>query len=52
MFSIKQINDVHARLGSANTLPEYVRALKALNTSGLLRIQRFERNNSIQPLLL
>jgi hypothetical protein len=30
MFSIGQINDLHARLGSASTLPEYVRALKAL----------------------
>jgi hypothetical protein len=30
MFTIEQINDLHARLGSARTLPEYVRALKAL----------------------
>ena len=30
MFTIEQINDLHARLGSAKTLPEYVRALKAL----------------------
>jgi uncharacterized protein YbcV (DUF1398 family) len=30
MFSIEQINDLHDRLGSAKTLPEYVRALKAL----------------------
>jgi uncharacterized protein YbcV (DUF1398 family) len=30
MFSIEQINDLHARLGSAKTLPEYVLALKAL----------------------
>ena len=29
-FTIEQINDLHARLGSARTLPEYVRALKAL----------------------
>ena len=30
MFTIEQINDLHARLGSAKTLPEYVRALKTL----------------------
>jgi uncharacterized protein YbcV (DUF1398 family) len=30
MFTIEHINDVHARLGSARTFPEYVRALKAL----------------------
>ena len=30
MFTIEQINELHARLGSARTLPEYVRALKAL----------------------
>ena len=30
MFTIEQINDLHARLGSAKTLPEYVRALKAV----------------------
>jgi uncharacterized protein YbcV (DUF1398 family) len=30
VFTIEQINDLHARLGSARTLPEYVRALKAL----------------------
>jgi len=30
MFTIEQINDLHARLGSARTLPEYLRALKAL----------------------
>jgi uncharacterized protein YbcV (DUF1398 family) len=30
MFTIEQINDLHARLGSARTLAEYVRALKAL----------------------
>jgi hypothetical protein len=30
MFTIEQINDLHARLGSAKTLPEYVLALKAL----------------------
>jgi hypothetical protein len=30
MFTIEEINDLHARLGSARTLPEYVRALKAL----------------------
>jgi uncharacterized protein YbcV (DUF1398 family) len=28
--TIEQINDLHARLGSARTFPEYVRALKAL----------------------
>ena len=30
MFTIEQINAIHDRLGSAKTLPEYVRALKAL----------------------
>ncbi|MFZ0419041.1 MAG: DUF1398 family protein [Candidatus Sulfotelmatobacter sp.] len=30
MFTIEQIDDLHACLGSARTLPEYVRALKAL----------------------
>ena len=30
MFTIAQINDLHDRLGSAKTFPEYVRALKAL----------------------
>src|ERR1700740_1923768 len=30
MFTIEQINDLHGRLGSAKTLPEDVRALKAL----------------------
>jgi uncharacterized protein YbcV (DUF1398 family) len=30
MFTIEQIDDLHARLGSARTFPEYVRALKAL----------------------
>ena len=30
MFTIEQINELHARLGSARTLPEYVRALEAL----------------------
>ena len=30
MFTIDQIDDLHGRLGSAKTLPEYVRALKAL----------------------
>ncbi|MGC2446299.1 MAG: DUF1398 family protein [Candidatus Sulfotelmatobacter sp.] len=30
MFTIEQINDLHARLGSTKTLAEYVRALKAL----------------------
>ncbi len=30
MFTIEQINDLHARLGSARTFPEYVRALNAL----------------------
>ena len=30
MFTIEQINELHARLGSASTLTEYVRALKAL----------------------
>jgi uncharacterized protein YbcV (DUF1398 family) len=30
MFTIEQIDELHARLGSARTLPEYVRALKTL----------------------
>ena len=30
MFAIEQINDLHARLGSARTLPEYVLALNGL----------------------
>jgi uncharacterized protein YbcV (DUF1398 family) len=30
MFAIEQINDLHARLGSARTLQEYVLALKEL----------------------
>jgi len=30
MFTIEEINDLHARLGSAKTFTEYVRALKAL----------------------
>jgi uncharacterized protein YbcV (DUF1398 family) len=30
MFTIEQINELHARLGSAKTLPQYLRALKAL----------------------
>ncbi len=30
MFTIEHINDLHTRLGSARTLPEYVRTLKAL----------------------
>jgi uncharacterized protein YbcV (DUF1398 family) len=30
MFTLDQIDDVHARLGSAKTFAEYVRALKAL----------------------
>jgi len=30
MFTIKQIDDLHGRLGSAKTLPDYVRALKVL----------------------
>jgi uncharacterized protein YbcV (DUF1398 family) len=30
MFTIEQINELHARLGSAKMFPEYVRALKAL----------------------
>jgi uncharacterized protein YbcV (DUF1398 family) len=36
MFTIERINDLHGRLGSAKTLPEYVRALKALG------IERYE----------
>ena len=30
MFTIEQVNDLHARLGSAKTLPEYLQALKPL----------------------
>ena len=30
MFTIEQINELHAGLGSAKTFPEYVRALKTL----------------------
>jgi len=30
MFTIEQIDDLHARLGSARTFPEYVRALRAM----------------------
>ena len=30
MFTIEQINELHARLGSAKTLAEYVRALNGL----------------------
>src|SRR6185436_15816917 len=30
MFTIEQINDLHARLGEAETLFEYVRALNAI----------------------
>jgi uncharacterized protein YbcV (DUF1398 family) len=30
MFTIEQINHLHDQLGSAKTLPEYVRALQAL----------------------
>jgi uncharacterized protein YbcV (DUF1398 family) len=37
MFTIEQINDLHDRFGSAKTLPEYVRALKAIG---------FERSDS------
>ena len=29
-FTIEQINDIHDRLGNANTLADYVRALKAI----------------------
>jgi uncharacterized protein YbcV (DUF1398 family) len=36
MFTLEQINDVHARLGSAKTFAEYVRALKALG------VERYE----------
>jgi hypothetical protein len=30
MFIIEQINDLHARLASPRTFPDYVRALKTL----------------------
>jgi hypothetical protein len=31
MFTIEQINDLHVRLGSAKTFPEYAPGLKALS---------------------
>ena len=34
MFDIEQINDLHARLGKAETLFEYVRALNAIGVEG------------------
>jgi hypothetical protein len=37
MFTIEQIHDVHARLGSASTFREYVRALKAQDEYDVLR---------------
>jgi len=37
MFTIEQIDDLHARLGSAKTLLEYVRALKALRIPPMTR---------------
>lgn len=40
MFTIEQIEDLYAPLGSAKTLPEYVRALKALGV---------ERYDSLLP---
>ncbi len=36
MFTIEEINDLHARLGCAKTFAEYVRALKAIG------IQRYD----------
>jgi uncharacterized protein YbcV (DUF1398 family) len=30
VFTVERINDLHARVGSAKTFPEYVRGLKAL----------------------
>jgi hypothetical protein len=30
MFTIEQIDELHARLGSAKTLAEYVRVLRAI----------------------
>ena len=30
MFTLEQIDEIHARLGSAKTFPEYVRALNAI----------------------
>jgi uncharacterized protein YbcV (DUF1398 family) len=30
VFTIEDINDLHAQLGSARTFPEYVRALRAI----------------------
>jgi len=34
MFTIEEINDLHARLGSARTLAEYMGGLKALGVEG------------------
>jgi uncharacterized protein YbcV (DUF1398 family) len=36
MFTLEEINHLHDRLGSAKTLPEYVRALKAIG------VQRYD----------
>lgn len=36
MFTLKHIDELHARLGSAKTFPEYVRALHALG------VERYE----------
>lgn len=33
MFTLEQIDDIHDRLGQADTLPQYVRALQALGVA-------------------
>ncbi|HWA67438.1 MAG TPA: DUF1398 family protein [Mycobacteriales bacterium] len=38
MFTIEEIDELHERLGNANTLPDYVRALGAL---GVVRYDSF-----------
>jgi hypothetical protein len=35
MFTIEQINDLHVRLGSAKTFPNYVPGLKALGVGAI-----------------
>jgi hypothetical protein len=36
MFTIEQIDDIHARLGSARTFTEYVQALKHSASNGTI----------------
>ncbi len=44
MFTVEQINELHARLGSARTFPEYVLALKELG------VERYDILRSRRPL--